>query len=313
MHISIWLRLFEVGIWNFSEEHKKKLERALPNCTISVHEDSKSFKSDLPNTDIALVWVFNQDWFKLAPKLKWIASASAGKDWFKIDIPKGIIVTYGGFHGKIIAETVLGAMLSFSRGLYFACKNQDNLAWPRKEIVSYCKMLRDSNLVILGFGKIGNWIAKLAKPFGVHITGVKRKLIEKPDFFDEDDKIISIDNLDTILPGTDHLVLALPSDKSTDNIIDKQKLDLLPNHCYIYNIGRGNSIDEIALAKALNEGKIKGAYLDVFKKEPLEIGSPLRDCPNIIITPHSSAIAPNFLDLFIDEFVLRYKEWSNDV
>jgi len=161
----------------------------------------------------------------------------------------------------------MGAMLSFSRGLFFACKNQENLAWPRKEIVSYCKMLRDSNLVILGFGKIGNWIAKLAKPFGVHITGVKRKLIEKPDFFDEDDKIISIDNLDTILPGTDHLVLALPSDKSTDNIIDKQKLDLLPNHCYIYNIGRGNSIDELALAEALNEGKLKGAYLDVFKKE----------------------------------------------
>jgi D-2-hydroxyacid dehydrogenase (NADP+) len=309
LHISIWLNLPVVISWVFSIEHKKKLEKALPDCEISLYDDSESFKANLETTDIALVWVFKQEWLNRAPKLKWIATPSAGKDWFNIDLPKEINITYGGFHGKIIAETVLGAMLGFSRGLWFACQNKGKYIWPRKEIEPYCNSLRGSNLAILGFGKIGLWIAKLAKPFGVKIIGIKRTLIEPPDFFDKNDKIISIEHLDSILPEVDHLVLALPSHESTNNIIDERRLNLLGNNTFIYNIGRGNSIDENALANALMRGKIKGAYLDVFKKEPLDKKSPLRQCPNLIITPHTSAIAPNFFDYFIEEFISKYHEW----
>lgn len=310
MHISIWLTNPVVKSWNCSEEQKKILENALPECTVSLHKDSKSFKANLKNTDIALVWVFNQKWLEMAPKLKWIATPSAGKDWFNIDAPEGMIISYGAFHGRIIAENVIGAILGFIRGLHFAGQFQDKYLWPREEIEPYCDTLRGSHLVILGFGKIGNWIAKLAKPFGAIITGVKRTLINLPDFFDENDKIITIDDLDLILPETDHLILALPRDKFTDNIIDKRKLRMLPNHCYVYNIGRGNAINEEDLANALKNNIIKGAYLDVFKEEPLDINSPLRGCPNLLITPHSSAIAPNFLDLFINEFVDRYRKWK---
>ncbi|MFX1338566.1 MAG: D-2-hydroxyacid dehydrogenase [Promethearchaeota archaeon] len=312
MHISIWLTNPVVKAWNASENHKKKLEESLPECTVSLHNSSQSFKDNLINTDIALVWVFNQKWLEMAPKLKWIATPSAGKDWFNIDVPERMIVSYGAFHGKIIAENVIGAILGFIRGLNFAGQFQDKYLWPREEIEPYCNTLRGSHLVILGFGKIGNWIAKLAKPFGAKITGVKRVLMKPPYFFDEKDKIITIDDLDSILPKTDHLVLALPRDKSTDNIIDKRKLELLPNHCYIYNIGRGNAINEEDLAYALKNNVIKGAYLDVFKEEPLDKNSPLRYCPNILRTPHSSAMSPNFLDLFIEEFIERYKKWKEN-
>jgi len=310
IHISIWLTNPVVRSWNASEEHKKNLEKLLPECTVSLHKNAQSFKANLINTDIALVWVFNQKWLKLTPKLKWIATPSAGKDWFNLDAPKEIVISYGAFHGRIIAESVIGAILGFIRGLYFASQFQDKYLWPREEIEPYCSTLRGSHLVILGYGKIGNWIAQLAKPFGAKITGVKRTLINRPDFFDKNDKIITIDDLDSILPEADHLILALPRDTSTDNIIDKRRLELLPNQCYIYNIGRGNAINEEDLANALKKNIIKGAYLDVFKEEPLVINSPLRNCPNILITPHSSAIAPNLLDLFIEEFVDRYKKWK---
>ena len=139
---------------------------------------------------------------------------------------------------------------------------------------------------------------------------IKRKIINKPDFLDKNDKIITSDKLDSILPLTDHLVLVLPKDKSTDNIINKKRLNLLPKHSYIYNIGRGNSIDEDALINALNNNKIAGAYLDVFKEEPLSLSSPLRKCPNIFIMPHASAITPNYMDLFVDEFIIKYNEWG---
>ncbi len=310
MHISIWLTNPVVKAFNASEDHKKKIEHVLPDCSVSLYDNSQSFKANLKNTDIALVWVFNQRWLELAPKLKWIATPSAGKDWFSIDAPEDIVISYGAFHGKIIAENVIGAILGFFRGLYFAGQFQDQYLWPREEIEPYCNTLRGSHLVILGFGKIGNWIAKLAKPFGAKITGVKRTLIKPPDYFDKTDKIITIDDLDSILPEADHLILALPGDKSTNNLIDKRRLELIPKTCYVYNIGRGNAINEEDLAYALKNNIIKGAYLDVFKKEPLDLNSPLLGCPNLLITPHSSAISPTFLDLFIDEFIDRYKEWN---
>ncbi|GAG19957.1 unnamed protein product, partial [marine sediment metagenome] len=160
IHISIWLTNPVVKSWNASKDQKKILENALPECTVSLHKNSQSFKANLINTDIALVWVFNQKWLEMAPRLKWIATPSAGKDWFNIDAPEGMIISYGAFHGRIIAENVIGAILGFIRGLYFAGQFQDKYLWPREEIEPYCDTLRGSHLVILGYGKIGNWIAK---------------------------------------------------------------------------------------------------------------------------------------------------------
>jgi len=263
----------------------------------------------LKDKDIILVWNFNSNWFKKAPNLKWIATPSAGTDYMNLKIPEHILFTNSSFHGEIMAETVLGVMLGFTRGLFWINKYQDEFHWPRKEYDNIARTLRGTHLVILGYGHIGNHIAKVAKPFGVKIIGIKRTLIEKPNFFDKTDKIITIENLNLVLPKTDHLVIVLPRNKSTDNIINRERLALLPKTAYIYNIGRGNAIEEDALIEVLNHNKISGAYLDVFQNEPLEKDSPLRKCPNIFITPHSSAIAPNYLDLFIKEFVEKYKKW----
>lgn len=310
MHISIWLNHPIVEYMRFSEQNRDKLQKLLPEVTISIHKSHTTFKESLEHADIALVWIFNQKWLTLAKKLKWIAIPSAGKDHIHLDLPESIILTNSSFHGEIIAKTVLGALLGFSRGLFWASQNQNNYMWPQKEIVPQLAPLKGSHLVILGFGNIGTRIARLAKPFGVRITGIKRNLIDLPDFLDKDiDKIITVEDMEKILPEADHFVVVLPRDKSTDDIINKERLDLLPKHAYIYNVGRGNAIEENSLAEALRTNQISGAYLDVFKNEPLEKDSPLRKCPNLLMTPHSSAWSPTFFDLFIDEFVLRYKEW----
>ncbi len=297
---------------NFSEEHKKLLEKALPGVEIAVSNNPKSFQENLANSDIVLAWYFQDNWFKKAPNLKWIVIAAAGTDYLNLNLPEHVIFTNSSFHGEIIAETVLGAMLGFTRGLFWINKHQDELLWPKREYDNIARTLKGSHLVILGFGHIGARIAKLAKSFGVKITGVKRTLIEKPAFFEALDKIITIENLDSILPETDHLVLALPRNESTNTIINRKRLSLLPETAYLYNIGRGNAIDEEALAEFLNQKRIRGAYLDVFQNEPLNKDSPLRKCPNILLTPHSSAVAPNFLNLFIEEFVEKYNKWRSE-
>ena len=310
MHISIWLNHPTVEYMRFSEKNCERLQELLPDVEISLHKSHKTFKESLEHADIAFVWVFNQKWFALARKLKWIALPSAGMDHIHLDLPEGISLTNSSFHGEFIAETVLGAMLGFSRGLFWASQNQDK-EWPREEIVPNIRPLKGSHLVILGFGNIGSQVARKAKPFGVRITGIKRTLINLPNFFNKDeDKIITIGDLEKILPEADHFVIALPKDESTDDIINRERLNLLPKHAYLYNVGRGNAIEENALAEVLINNQIKGAYLDVFKEEPLPKDSPLRNCSvNLLMTPHSSAVSPNFFDRFIDEFVLRYKDW----
>ena len=314
MHISIWLNHPVVEYMRFSEQNRDRLQTLLPEVTISVHMSHTTFKESLEYADIALVWIFNQKWLALAKKLKWIALPSAGMDHIHLNLPEDILLTNSSFHGEFIAETVLGAMLGFSRGLFWASQNQKNYVWPRKEIVPYLRPLKGSHLVILGFGNIGARIAKLAKPFGVRITGIKRTLIELPNFLNrEEDKIITIEDMDSILPEADHFVVVLPRDKSTDDIINKERLELLPKHAYVYNVGRGNAIEENALAEALKSNRIMGAYLDVFKNEPLEKNSPLRECSNVLMTPHSSAWSPTFFDRFIDEFILKYKGWIKNI
>ena len=309
MHISILLTSSDISCFNFSEKQLQRLQDALSETSITRHTDRNLFLKSLPNADIVIAWDFKQEWFELAPKLKWLVTPTAGKDFFKVDLPDGVTIIYSAFHGQIISETVIGMMLASSRGIIESYRMQmEGKEWSRSEVSKNMNTLRGCNLVILGFGNIGQWIAKLAKPFGMRITGVKRSLIPLPDYMDKDDIIITIDQLDSVLPQADYLVLALPAEEKTNNIINKHNLDLLPAHARIYNIGRGNAIDENALAQSLSAGKLAFAGLDVFKKEPLPGDSPLRKCPNILIMPHASAFAPEFLDLFIDEFIVKFKK-----
>ena len=100
-------------------------------------------------------------------------------------------------------------------------------------------------------------------------------------------------------------MLCLPASPDTDGILDARRLELLPAHAGIYNVGRGNAIDERALAAWLAARPLAAACLDVFREEPLAADSPLRALPNCLILPHLSAIAPDFLDLFVEELIER--------
>ncbi len=162
--------------------------------------------------------------------------------------------------------------------------------------------------MILGFGNIGRWVGRLAKPFGVRITGVRKNPGRPPEYFEAEDTQLPAERLDDVLPRADHLVLTLPGGSGTRHLIDARRLSLLPAPAVIYNVGRGSAIDEPALVAALKSGSIAGAALDVYEKEPLAADSPLRDLPNALLLPHAAAISPNYMDLFIDEFVGKFRQ-----
>jgi phosphoglycerate dehydrogenase-like enzyme len=301
MYITVWLNNAAVSCYQFSSENLVYLQMKLPQAVITVCHSEAEFIQALPQTEIALTWTFKQEWFALTNSLREIFTPAAGRDYFSIKPPKQINVNYGSFHGELMAETVLAMMLGSCRGIITAARSTE--LWGNSELSSVMRPLRGSHLTILGFGAIGEWIARLAKPFGVKITGIKRHLAPIPSYFDAHDTIVTVDRLDEILPTTDHLVLVLPRNSDSDAIINRQTIALLPSRAVIYNVGRGNAIDEMALVDALVSQQLAGACLDVFATEPLPANSPLRKTPNTLLTPHSSAISPNYFQLFIDEFI----------
>jgi len=306
--IAVWLTKDGISCWTFSEANRARLQSLLPGSRVVVCPDEQAFLAELPEATVAIAWQFKQQWLECALSLVWIATPAAGRDYFQIVPPPSVEITYGTFHGELIAETVLGMLLGMGRGIVDSVRLGRTDPWPRERIAPAMRPLRGSHAVILGFGHIGTWIGRLLKPCGVRLTGVRRRPTAPPSYFGAGDSVVPVSELDRVLPSADILILSLPGGPGTDHIIDARRLRLLPAHALITNIGRGNAIDESALAEALNAGVVGGACLDVFENEPLPADSVLRDCPGAFLMPHASAISPNYLDLFIDEFVTRFRE-----
>lgn len=292
---------------HIEDRHMERLRREAPGIDWRLCREESDFLAELPDADIADVWRFEPEWLARAPRLRLVATPAAGREWIRIDSSEGPEVAFGGFHGELMAETVLGMMLAFSRGIRLGLSLQDDAPWPRAEVAASMRPLRGGRAVVLGFGGIGKWIGKLLSALGVRITGVNRSDLARPDYFGAGDSVVPLSGLDDALPACDHLILALPGSGETDRIIDAGRLALLPSTAFVYNVGRGNAIDMPALVASLRAGAIAGAGLDVFDREPLPADHPIRGCPNTILLPHVSAFSPNYLDLHLDELLPRIR------
>ena len=155
-------------------------------------------------------------------------------------------------------------------------------------------------MTIWGFGSIGQTVAARFAAFGARVTGIARSAGERGGF-----PVRASADVDEVLPQTDVLVLVLPKSPETDNLLDARRLALLPAYAWVVNVGRGNAIDERALAAALHEGTLGGAGLDVFQTEPLPSDSPLWDAPHVIVTPHNAGGRPLHTREFITDNLQR--------
>jgi phosphoglycerate dehydrogenase-like enzyme len=307
MHIAVFLPSRSEH-WRFQPRHEAMLRAAFSRADVTLCEDEAGFLEALPRATVALVWRFDPAWLERAGALTWIATPAAGHEGVPVESTDALTVTHGRFHGELMGETVLGMMLALTRGLAASMRLMAEDPWPTAAVGASMRPLRGRHLVILGFGRIGRWIGRLAKPFGMRVTGIKRTPVDPPAWFAPEDRVRTADHLDAVLPEADHLALALPGTTGTDCILDARRIGLLPEGAFVYNVGRGNAIDEAALAAALADGRLGGAGLDVFEKEPLPADAPIRACPRAILMPHASALSPNYLDLFVQEFIERYRD-----
>lgn len=230
-------------------------------------------------------------------QLRWLQLGSAGAEAVLGKIPETVRLTNAsGVFDLTMAEHALALILALTRGVDQMVEAKATSTWNsragRGEVFG-------KTLTVVGFGKIGTAVAERAKCFGMRVIGVRRRVAEKPVCADE---LIGIDELDVVLPRTDHLLFVLPGGPHTRHVLDARRLKLLPPHAMVYNIGRGNAIDEAALADAILNARLGGAGLDVFESEPLPAASPLWGLPNVIISPHTAGRTSNYPARFFEIF-----------
>lgn len=297
-----------VDAFSLKPRHIEQIRVLLPDTRLTVVEDSHTFLEMLPEADCVLTWTFKSGWYAGATNLKTLFTPAAGHDWVAED-PAGKVKTfYGSFHGRIMRESLLAMMLYFNRHVGKSLTDQHSRTWGRLDY-SGCAALFSQKILLIGFGALGRSMAELLKAFGAHITAVKRDtrgFAGNPDV----DKVISFDALKKELPHADHVIFLLPGGAGTDGIFTSQHFNAMKPGAYLYNLGRGNCYSEEELLSALQSGHLAGAGLDVFAMEPLSPASPLWEQPNVLITPHSSAISREYLDLFIQEWFGTLGTWE---
>ena len=237
------------------------------------------------NFDADIIYGFAPSIVKTSKNLKWLCVPWAGVD--SLMVPgyfaneDCLLSNAAGAYGVSIAEHMIAVSLVMMRRLNeFMAETRDG-QWnkPRAQ-----KSLKDCRITVLGTGDIGTTFAKRAKAFEpACITGVCRSGRASSDIYD---KVLSVNQLDSVLPETDLLAMSLPATAETRGILSRERLALMPEGSYIVNVGRGSAIDEDALAEALESGHLSGAALDVFQTEPLPEGNRLWKTKNLLITPH---------------------------
>jgi phosphoglycerate dehydrogenase-like enzyme len=287
----IWLN-WPIGVFRLDARSLAvfKDEVARPGETVTAVRSERAFLRALPTATHAVVWEFRKEWFARAPKLRVLATPGAGRELLPQDdeLPPGVVRINGAFHGAIMSETVVAFMFAHARGLYAAeAFRQAGDLWPRAALSPFCSRVTGTHAVILGYGKIGHAIGAKLEALGVRVTGIRRRNVAR---------------LKEACRTADWLIVALPSDTGTDDIVNAAVLRALPRRAVLINVGRGNAVDEVALARALRTHRIAAACLDVFKREPLGADSPLAvDLPNLHRLPHASAFAPEYLPMFFRE------------
>jgi phosphoglycerate dehydrogenase-like enzyme len=274
-----------------------KFFKSLVGGDVIAVRSERSFLRELPSATHAICWEFRKEWFEKAQHLRVLATPGAGRELLPADgdMPDGVVKVHGEFHGAIMSETVVAYMLAWSRGLFTAydwqkAGGEGNL-WRRADFGNYCRSLSGTKAVILGYGNIGRATGAKLEAFGVSVKGIRRR---------------NIAELAQSVADADWLICVLPSDTGTDNIVDGRILRRMKKSAVVVNVGRGNAIDESALADALLKRRIAAAFLDVFKREPLTRESPLAsDIPGLFRYPHGSAFSPDYLKLFFRELKSR--------
>jgi phosphoglycerate dehydrogenase-like enzyme len=295
---------------------KDEILRRHPNRLAVVAPTSPSeMRIELRDADYLVAYHADAAWLDAAPRLRWIQAGSAGIDhFFKTSNvgadairQRGIMLSSAaGVTRIVIGEHVLALILTFSRGLHRAIRQQLQHRWE----IFMADEIYGRTVGIVGLGEIGDRVAELCKSVGMRVIGTKRS---PAGYSGPADRVYPAEALPEVLREADYLVLACALSESTRGMIDERSLRLMKNTAVLINIARGEIVIESALVEALKNGTIAGAGLDTFGApgrtgmkdlEELSPESELWDLPNVVVCPNHASATPRIYE-YLAEIIIE--------
>ena len=239
-------------------------------------------------------------WLSAAAGLRWVQLESAGVDAYLglNATPRAasvVLTNLAGFYDRAVAEAALAGILAFYRQLPRLLVAQPAARWIKSEVEPAIRALAGQRVLLLGAGGIARRLARVLAAFDAEVQFFSRTA--------RTGALATPAELDTALATTDLLINTLPHTPATIGFLDYARLARLKRDAVVVNVGRGSTLDEVALLALLDAGHIGGAVLDVTAIEPLPVGSPLWRHPRVLLTQHTGGRFPGETDRKIDVFL----------
>lgn len=279
------------------EENKEKLRRALApaEVTFRMFTDKEGIAEAARDVDVAILNGDLDDSILASSALRWVHCCRAGveKSARPEVFERGIILTSSsGRSAPALAEHALMFMLSLTYDVPMLLAAQAERKWAVSREYFMKTGLYRKTIGVIGLGKTGREVARLAKAFDMRVLGWKRSATPVENV----DRVYASaegESVDELLRESDYVVLCVELNDDTWHLVGRERLALMKKSAFLINMGRGGLVDEAALADALRDGVIAGAGLDTFEVEPLPADSPLWGMRNVMITPHITPQLPD--------------------
>ncbi|HUJ77227.1 MAG TPA: D-2-hydroxyacid dehydrogenase, partial [bacterium] len=214
------------------------------------------------------------------------------------------VVTNVHIHAQCIAEHLWGMALMLTRNLQRAAAAQAKGSWQREAMLEGISSLAGRTLCVVGLGVIGVRLAEVGRALGMRVIGISRRARPSPAA----DMVVGPDQRLQALSEARVIMAVLPGTPDTSRFIGQKELDAMRG-AFLLNGGRGTAIDTTALVAALQDGRVRGAGLDVTDPEPLPNGHLLWAMPNVIITPHYAGVHPGYNEEAFTVFCDNLRRW----
>lgn len=307
--ISLYPPKFLPTFPSYPDSCAQRVREEFPGSRVVSAKSEEEYRRELPRAEVLFTWRPSGQDIRQAGCLRWVHVPSAGVDHSLPSelVESSVVLTNSsGLHGVPIAENVLGMMIMLARKLHDCMRFQLEGRWGRDDLMRAYPSLSElygRTAGIVGLGSIGVEIARRAKAFGMQILATKRDVNADLGLAQGwIDRLLPPEGLPELLRESDFVVIATPLTPATRGLIGEAELRMMKSSAFLFNIGRGPIIREADLIRALKEGWIAGAGLDVFEVEPLPPTSELYRLPNVLITPHYSGIGSGYWERATDLF-----------
>ena len=261
------------------------------------------FRARVPEAHVVVVsMMWRNEFARIASNLQFIQSISAGLDQYDRDVLRQHnirLASAAGVNAQAVAQHAMALILALKRQLHTGRDHQSAKLWRGmiSDIAAREDQLNGKTLLIVGLGRIGSGLAQLAQAFEMRVIATRR---DPSASTQGAHTVYAHDRLAELLPQADVIALTCPLTAQTENLIDAKAISLMKPSATLINVARGRVVDEEALIKALQAGRLAAAGLDVTREEPLPAASPLWTMPNVLITPHTAGETQRYEDAVID-------------